>query len=178
MVTAFLFIMPLNKEQKKQIIDDLEDKIDKQKSGVFVSIANLKAGDLFDLRNKLKQSDCLLTVAKKTLLKIAFEGKKLDIDVKKLKGEVALVIGLSDEVSGPKIVNQFAQGNKNLEILGGIFENGFIEKEKVVELARIPSREELLARLVGSISSPISSFANVLQGNIKGLIYALNLIKR
>ena len=177
MVTAFLFIMPLNKEQKKQIIEDLKDKIDKQKSGVFVSIAGLKAGDLFDLRNKLKQNNCLLTVAKKTLLKIAFEGKKLDVDVKKLKGEVALVIGLSDEISGPKIVNQFAQSNKNLEILGGIFENGFIEKEKVVELAMIPSREELLARFVGSISSPISSFANVLQGNIKGLLYILTKIK-
>lgn len=169
--------MPLTKEQKKQIIEDLKEKIDKQKSMVFVAIANLKAKDLIDLRNRLKEKDCLLVVIKKTLLKIASQDKNLPVNTKELEGEVALIFGFEDEMSAAKISNQFASENENLGILGGIFENEFIDKEKVIVLAEIPSREELLARLVGSIKAPLSNFANILQGNIKGLIYVLTNIK-
>jgi len=65
----------------------------------------------------------------------------------------------------------------NLKILGGIFKNEFVEAEKIIELAKLPTREELLARLVGSISAPISNFINVLEANIKGLIYVLTKAK-
>ena len=169
--------MPLTKEQKQQIIEGLKEKIDKQKSMVFVTIANLKAKDMIDLRNRLKEKDCLLFVAKKTLLKIASQEKNLLINVKELKGEVALIFGFKDEVSAANISHQFSLENKNLEILGGIFENEFIDKERVIILAQIPSREELLAKVVGSILSPVSGFVNVLQGNIKGLIYVLTKVK-
>jgi len=65
----------------------------------------------------------------------------------------------------------------NLKILGGFLENKFVEAEKIIELAKLPTREELLARLVGSISAPISNFINVLEANIKGLIYVLTKAK-
>jgi len=170
--------MPLTKEQKKKIIEDLKEKIDKQKSMVFVAIANLKTKDIIDLRKRLKEKDCLLFVAKKTLLKIASQKKNLLIDIKKLEGEIALIFGFKDEISAAKISYQFSLENKNLKILGGIFEDEFIDVEKVIALAKIPSKQELLARLVGTISSPISGFVNVLQGNIKGLIFVLNTIKK
>jgi len=169
--------MPLTKEKKKKIIEDLKEKIDKQKSMVFVSIANLKAKELIDLRDKLKEKDCLLFVVKKTLLKIASQEKKLLINVKELEGELALVFGLGNEISAARIAYQFSLEHEKLKILGGIFKNEFIDKEKVIELAQISSGEELLAKLIGSISSPMSGFINALEGNIKGLIYILRQVK-
>ena len=108
---------------------------------------------------------------------MASQEKKIPVDVKDLESEVALIFGFKDELSAAKIANQFSRSNENLKILGGVFENEFINREKVIVLAEIPSQEELLARFVGSIKAPIANFANVLQGNIKGLTYILSNIK-
>ena len=82
-----------------------------------------------------------------------------------------------DEISPTKTIFQFSRIDPNLKILGGFLENKFVEAEKIIELAKLPTREELLARLVGSISAPISNFVNVLKANIKGLIFVLKQIK-
>jgi large subunit ribosomal protein L10 len=167
--------MPLTKEQKENVIKKLKENIANQKAMVFVSFEKLKASDLFGLRNQLKGSDCLLIVAKKTLLSIAF--KNNDIELNDLPGQVALVLGFKDEVTPAKITYKFSLTNENLKILGGYFDKGFKTIEEVIILAKTPSREELLAKMVGSLSAPISGFANVLQGNIKGLIQVLKQIK-
>ena len=169
--------MPLNKEQKKNIVEKLKQNIAQQKAVVFVAIEGLKTTGLFDLRKKLKEDDCLLIVAKKTLLSIAFKQSKIEFDAKELKGELALIFGFGDEIMPAKIAYQFSKKNKNLEILGGFFENEVKTAQEMIILAKIPSREELLAKVVSSISSPISGFVNVLQGNIKGLIYILKQAK-
>lgn len=171
--------MALTKEQKQKILDDLKEKITKQKAMVFVDFTGLKVKDLFDLRRKLKSTDSQLKVAKKTLIKIAFKKRKFEeIDIKKLKGEIALVFGFKDEISPAKIIHQFTQTNPNLKILGGFLENKFHNTEEIITLAQLPTREELLERLTRSVSAPISNFVNVLEGNIKGLIYALSAIKK
>ena len=79
-----------------------------------------------------------------------------------IPGQLALVFGIEDEIAPARIANQFAKTQENLKILGGIFENRFIEREKVLALANLPSRNELLGRLVGSIYSPVTSFVRVL----------------
>jgi len=165
--------MALTKEQKQKIVEELKENIDKQKSMVFVAIEGLKAADLFDLRKRLKAADCLLIVAKKTLLDIAFKERKVGIEPEKLAGQLALVFGFKDQISPAKIPYNFSLENKNLKILGGFYENKLRDAEEIITLARIPSREELLAGLVGSISAPISGFVNVLQANIKGLMTVL-----
>lgn len=172
----FKIIMPLNKEQKQKIVEKLKEKINKQKSMVFVAVDGLKAADIFDLRKKLKETDCQLQVIKKTLANIAFKKEKLKFDVKTLEGQFALVFGFGDEVSPAKTAYQFSLSNENLKILGGFFEDKFRSAEEMIDLAKIPSKQELFARVVGSISSPISGFVNVLQANIKGLICVLKQI--
>jgi len=169
--------MALTKKQKQKIIDKVKENLEKQKILLFIGIAGLKAEDMLNLRKKLKENNCLITVVKKTLLRIASQEKNMPIDVKKLESEIALIYGFEDEISAAKIINQFSLTNENLKILGGVFENEFIGREKVIELAKIPSREELLGRIVGSIQAPIANFANALQGNIRNLFYILNNIK-
>lgn len=169
--------MALTKEQKQNIIKDLKESVDKQKSMVFVSVKGLKAADLLELRNKLKELNCRLLVAKKTLIDIAFKDSKIEIKTDKLDGQIALIFGFKDEVLPAKTSYEFSKKNENLKILGGFLEDKFREVDEIITLAKIPSKEELLAKVVGSISAPISGFANVLHGNLRNLVYVLKEIK-
>lgn len=165
--------MALTKEQKKKILANLKEKIVKQKVMIFADFTGLKVKDFSNLRKKLKKEGNEIKVAKKTLLSLVLKQGGFEIPLKKLKGEIAAVFGYRDEISPAKTVYQFGLTNTNLKILGGIFEKNFIQAERIIELAQLPTKEELLARLVGSISAPISNFVNVLEANIKGLIYVL-----
>ena len=169
--------MALTKEKKQEIIKDLKEKIGKQKVTVFLDFKGLKAQELFSLRRDLKQLDAKFIVAKKTYVGIAFRDKGMEFDARNLEGQAAVVFGFSDEILPVKAAYDFSKKYKNLKILAGFFENEFKGSEEMIALAQIPPREELLARVVGSISAPISGFANVLQGNIRNLVYALNAIK-
>lgn len=168
----------LSKEQKQKILDDLKDKVAKQKIMIFADFTGLKVKDFYNFRKKIKAAGDALKVAKKTLIQLALKNAKLEMNVKDLKGEIALIFGLKDEISPAKATWQFGEINPNLKILGGIFENKFVGAEKIIELAKLPTRDELLSRLVGSVSAPVSNFFNVLQGNTKGLLRILATIKK
>lgn len=170
--------MALTKDKKKKVIEKIEKNIDEQKIMLFVGIAKMKAKDLLSLKKSLKEKGNTLSVVKKTLFSIASKNKGLSIDSKKLEGEMAVIFGNQDEVSAAKAIDKFSKDNENLTILGGLFEKELIGKEKVVALAQIPSRIELLAKAVGSIKSPVSGFVNVLNGNLRGLVLVLNAISK
>lgn len=170
--------MPSTKAQKAKILDDLRDKVARQKAIVLVGITGLKVKDVSNLRKKLKTTNANIKVFKKTLAEIVFKENKMEFDKKNFKEEIALVFGFDDEVSPAKAVYQFSRENSKFKILGGFLENKFREKEDVIVLAQIPGREELLTKLVGSLSAPMSGLARVLQGNIKGLVYVLSAIKK
>ncbi len=169
--------MAITREQKQEIIKRLKEGLEKQEATVFVGIEGLAASDLFDLRARLKEKDCELSVVKKTLINRAFSEKKIDLDAQNLEGQAALILGYEDVISPAKTAYNFSKENKNLKILGGLYESKFINPEEVINLAKIPSREELLAKVVGSISNPLSGFVNVLQGNIRSLVYVLCAIE-
>ena len=169
--------MPLTREQKEKIVEEIKNNLAKQKAMVFVTLSGVKAKDLFDFRNALKAEDCRCQVAKKTLLQRAFAAKDLNLAVDTLNNQVAVIFSFTDEISPARITHQFSFKNNKIKILGGFFENAFRSVEEVVALAIIPSRTELLAQLVGSIAAPISGFARVLQANLKGLIYVLKQAK-
>jgi len=157
--------MALTKLQKTKQIDSIKEKVSKQKSVIFVDFAKVPSKELFSLRKSLKEVGCNLKIAKKTLIRIAFGQSNISFWNKMkavIPGQLALVFGIEDEIAPARIANQFAKINENLKILGGIFEKKFIDREKVLFLASIPPRNELLGRLVGSIYSPVSSFVRVL----------------
>lgn len=157
--------MALTKEQKTKQIEDVKEKISKQKSVIFVDFSKVNSKDLFSLRKSLKEAGCNLKIAKKTLIRIAFGQSNISFWNKmksSLPGQLALVFGIEDEIAPARISNKFAKDHENFKILGGIFENRFVEKERVLVLANIPPRNELLSRLVGSLSSPMANLARVL----------------
>lgn len=169
--------MPLTKEQKSKVIEDLKDKLSRQKAVIFVNFQGLKVKDMTDLRRKLKKQGIDFRVVKKTLLKLALERGEAKVEIPKLGAEIAAAFDYRDEITGLKILYQFSRENENLKIVGGIINQKFYSGEEIIALAKLPSKKELLARLIGSIASPISNFVNVLQGNIKNLITILAKVK-
>ena len=157
--------MALTKEQKTKQIKSIKENVVKQKSMIFVDFAKVPSKDMFSLRKTLKEAGCNLKIAKKTLVRIAFGQSNISFwnKIKKvIPGQLAVVFGVEDEIAPVRISNEFAKKQENFKILGGIFESRFIDREKVLVLASIPPRNELLGRLVGSIASPMSSFVRVL----------------
>lgn len=166
----------LTRKQKEEIIEELTDKLKRQKGLVFTDFRGLKVGEMQDLRNKLREVGIEYKVAKKTLIKLALEKTKKKVDTSQFEGSIALAFGYQDPIMPVKIVSKFAKEHKNLEILGGLMEDKFLSAEEIKKLAQIPSRNELLAKFIGSIKSPISGFVNVLEGNIRSLIGVLSAI--
>jgi len=170
-------IMALTKQKKQDSIESIKKSLTNQKSIIFADFSKVNSADLFDLRKKLKEAGCALKIGKKTLIRVAFGQSGISFWNKiksSIPGQLALVFGIDDEIAPARISNQFAKKNENFKILGGIFpaEGGsasggevkfrFIDREKALVLANLPSRNELLGRLVGSLSSPITSFVRVI----------------
>jgi len=174
--------MPKTKLQKQEILRTLEKKIKKAKSIVFTEFNSLGVKDNEELRNNLREADSEYTVAKKTLLDIAFKEEKIEnLDIKSFKGKIAAVFGYEDEVAPAKIVDEFQNKNEEnkekVKLVAGILENKFLNTAEVTALAKLPSKEELYAKIVGSLNAPISGFVNVMAGNIRGLVNVLKAIE-
>jgi large subunit ribosomal protein L10 len=169
--------MAKTKEQKKEILEALKDKLNKSKAVVFSSDEGATVQSVEALRKELKQSGAEYLVTKKTLLKLATKDLEGENQVENLKGSVGVTLSYEDEVSGAKVVNNFAKGRETFELSGGILEGVFILPEKIKTLATLPSKEQLLAKLVGTIKAPITGMVGVLSGNTRNLVGVLNAIK-
>lgn len=167
----------LTKDKKKEILKELEEKAKNSKAVVFADYSGLSVKDLTDLRNKMREQGVEFKVARKTLVSLALEKAGLkEVDAKGLEGQIGLAFSNQDEIAAAKMLNDFAKKNDKLKIRGGVLEQKFIDVEKVLSLAKLPSKQELLAKLVGSISAPMSGLLNVCQGNLRGLVYALKAL--
>lgn len=170
--------MAVTKEKKQNIVKDLKEKLSKAKSVVFTKYHGVSANDINDLRAKFKDSGSEYVVAKKTLMDLAFDKSMIKgVKAKELEGEVAAIFGYEDEVMPAKILDEFAREHKTMEIIGGVLENKFIEAERIKALAKLPSKAELYAKIVGSIKAPVSGLVNVLGGNLRSLVCVLKAVE-
>jgi len=170
--------MAKTRAKKESEVKVITDGLKGAKSVVFADISTLKVSDSTDLRRKARKENIDIVTAKKTLLRLAFKEAGLaSIDASAFKGSVALLLGMGDEVAPAKVFETFRKTHENVSLLGGLFEAKLMSAEDVKTLASLPSKQELLARVVGSISSPLSGLVNVLQGNLRGLVYVVNAIK-
>lgn len=165
--------MAKTKEQKTQIIDNLKDKLARKKAIVLLNFRGLKVEESEELRKLLREKQIDLAVTKNTLLKIILNEKGISVADDVLSQPLALAFSYDDEVVISKEISLFAKEHEALEILGGILDEGYVSSDVIEKLAKLPSREELLAKLVGSIASPLSGMVNVLSGNIRGLVNVL-----
>ena len=169
----------LTKPQKQNLVKDLAERLAKIKAAVFADYTGLSVAKMTDLRKKLREQGIEMKVAKKTLIDLAIKEVNIEnVDIKKMAGQVALIMGYGDEISPAKILYNFAKTGEKIKILGGVLENKFIDASGVLGLAKLPSKQELLAKAVGSIAAPLAGLVNVLQGNLRNLVYVLSQIKQ
>jgi len=170
--------MAINKQKKQEIVKEFADKFTRAKSVFFTKYFGVKANDINDLRRRFKTVGGEYAVAKKTLIDRALaESKTAEVKTRELKGEIAAVFSYEDDVAPAKILDEFAKTHAGMQVLGGILENKFLSAEQARVLAKLPSKVELYAKVVGSLQAPISGIVNALAGNLRNLVYVLKAIE-
>ena len=170
--------MAKTRAQKEEAVASLAAAFEGSKLAVLTDYRGLDVPGIDALRAKLREAGIPYTVAKNTIAKIAIaQTSRKPEDTAVFAGPVAIAFG-QDEVEAAKIVCEFAKTNDALEVLGAIDEAGnVLSAEAVLALSKLPSREQLIAQVVGTIAAPLSGFVRVLNGNISGLVYVLKAIE-
>ncbi|PIZ87375.1 50S ribosomal protein L10 [Candidatus Nomurabacteria bacterium CG_4_10_14_0_2_um_filter_30_12] len=157
----------LQKSKKEEIMKSLEKAIKESLSVVFVNFHGMKVSDETVLRKELRDQGVDYRVSRKTLLKRVLT-KKAEGEIPLLSGEVAMAYS-KDEVASPREIFNFQKTHKGiLNILGGIFEGKFVGKERMMEIATIPSREVLLSKIAFLLKSPMQRLAIAVNEVAKG----------
>ncbi|EKD55914.1 MAG: hypothetical protein ACD_58C00343G0001 [uncultured bacterium] len=163
----------ITKDQKKQILDDLKTRLVGVKTVVFSDYRGLKVNEVQILRKSLHKKGIDYKVIKTTLIKKAMDDAGYKIDEEIYSKPLALAFSTKDEVEPSKLIYEFTKEHEKLEILGAIVNDEFYNVSQVKALAKMPGRDELYAKVVGSLNAPISGFVNVLKGNLRGLVSVL-----
>lgn len=154
--------MAITKDKKKEILESVSQVVKDAKSVVFVNFHGLNVGDTTELRRGLRKDEIGYVVAKKTLVRKALEGVKVEGEVPKLEGELAVAYG-NDLTAPAREVHEFSKEHKdNVSILGGIFEGKYMNKEEMMQIALIPSVPVLYGQFVNLINSSIQQFVSAL----------------
>lgn len=170
--------MAITKDQKKEILTELVDKFGRSKSIIFADYRGLDVASVSDLRAELREKGAECKVAKKTLIKLAAKENKIDeLSDEVMDGPVAATFSYEDELSGLKVLFKFSKKNDNLKLLGGVIDGKVVGTDEINALAKLPGREELLAKMIGSMNSPISGFVGVMSNLVSGFVRVLGAYK-
>ncbi len=165
----------MNREEKARVIETLAEKL-RARSAVLVDYQGMDVARSTDLRRRSREAGVEFVVAKNTLTKRAADEAGVEGLSEYLVGPTALAFS-DDPVASAKLMAEFAEGVESFALKGGLLEGSRVLNEAdVVALSRLPSREQLLAQVVGGISSPLTGLVTVLNNTIQGLVVALGQI--
>ncbi|MFC1599451.1 50S ribosomal protein L10 [Patescibacteria group bacterium] len=163
--------MAVSKAKKEEVIAELTDLFKNSKSVVFSDYQGISVKDVQTLRRNLRDNDSTFKVAKKTLIKLAAKDAGFDeIPEEALVGQVGVAFSMGDEIAAAKTLYDFSKTNDAVKLLSAFMEGKTLSKEETLELAKIPGKDELLAKLVGSMKSPISGFHGVLYSLLRSFV--------
>ncbi len=168
--------MAKTRAQKEQDLQELTDRLKAAKSVVFTDYRGTTVKDIDTFRKGLRKEGVVSKVYKVSLVKKAMEANGIDASALEYKTPVILSLSEEDEVAPARVIKNLSKDIKTVAILSGIFDGKFASREQVLVLADLPSKDELRAKLVGTINAPVSGFVNVLAGNLRGLVNVLNAI--
>ena len=150
-------------ELKQPVVNAIAEDIKDAQSIVLVDYRGLTVEEDTELRKQLREAGIIYKVRKNTMMKRAFEGTDFAVLDEHLEGPSAIAISKDDVTAPARILCNFAKKAKALELKAGVVEGTFYDVAGLTELSTIPSREELLSKLLGSIQSPITNFARVIK---------------
>lgn len=154
--------MPKTLAQKQEIVAELAAQARRMKSAVFTSIGGYTMEDADKMRAQGRKEGVELVVAKKSLLARALKDAGVNVDVVAFEGSILTAFGMQDEVAPAKMIAALSKDRESIKIIGGLMEGKNVDATYIKTLAKLPSKKELYAKLVGSIYSPVSGFVRVL----------------
>jgi large subunit ribosomal protein L10 len=149
-------------ELKQPVVQEISGQIEGAQSVVVVDYRGLTVAQDTQLRKELREAGVTYKVYKNTLMNFAFKGTEFEALAPVLEGPSAIAISKEDATAPARIIANFAKTAQSLEIKAGVVEGDFYDAEGMKAIAAIPSRQELLSKLLGSIQSPITNFARVI----------------
>ena len=166
------------KEQKAEQVELLMEKLKKAKVAVLTDYRGLTVSQMQDLRGKLRTGNVEYRVVKNTLARRAADAAGYPALESELKGPVAIAFGYEDMSLPPRLINEFVRTTRlKLEVVGGLVEGRVVDRDQIKQLADLPSREVLLAQLLGTLQSPVAQLVGIMQTPVQQLIGVLNAYK-
>ena len=151
----------MNKEQKKQYINDMSNQFDKSEAVIVAHYQGLTVSQLDDLRKRMREHGIIFKITKNRITKLALEKTKCKDISNLFKGPTAVAMS-EDAITSAKILTKFSKENENLKILGGIMGNDILDLAGVQNVATLPTLDEARAKIVGILRSPAQKIASIL----------------
>ena len=170
-IIPLLYVQPKSKrryielakvEEKKPIVQEIKDNLDGAKSVVLIDYLGITVDQDTKLRRATREAGVTYKVYKNTMVNLAIEGTEFADLAKDLEGPTALAISKEDATAPARVVAKFAKDIKALSLKSGVVEGTYYDEAGINVIATIPSKEELLSKLLGSLQSPITNFARVI----------------
>lgn len=162
--------------QNKEMLEKIKADLDGISALWVVDYRGLTVKQVQELRHNIRETDAVMTVYKNTLMRIALNETGNPEMEPCLEGPSAFVFVHGDPVASAKALKDFAASNQKLEIKGGLMDGAYVTAEQVIEIASLPSREELIAKLLGTLNNPLVGIVRVLNGPMEAFARCVNQI--
>jgi len=162
---------------KSEKIDAIKSKIEKAQVALITEYKGYTVEEITNLRRELQKQGGDYMVTKNTLAKVAIKGTEYEVMTDLMKGPIAIAFGFEDQVSPAKVVSKFIKDSKKGEILGAVLEGNLLSASEAKALANLPSKEELYAKMLGSINSPATGLTLGINGVMAALTRAVAAVR-
>lgn len=163
---------------KNEKVEHFKKQFENAKVAVVTDYRGYTVEEITELRRKLQKSDADYTVTKNTLCKLASKGTSFESIEELMQGPTAIAFGFGDEVSAAKVVANFIKENKKGEIKGAVLDGKVLSADEAKKLALLPSKEELYAKILGSINSPATGIVYGIDGVMSALVRAIDAVAK
>ncbi|PIR20478.1 MAG: 50S ribosomal protein L10 [Deltaproteobacteria bacterium CG11_big_fil_rev_8_21_14_0_20_47_16] len=167
----------MNRTEKANEVSQLKQRFEKSKSMIFADYRGLSVAEITELRQKLSAQQSTMKVVKNRLAKLAFKDLNVEGMDDYLKGPTAIASSDADAVVPAKILVDFAKDHEKLQLRAGYMDGIVLDLKAIMALAKLPSREVLLAKMLGSLNAPASNLVNVLAAVPRSLVTVLAAVR-
>jgi large subunit ribosomal protein L10 len=168
----------LERSQKEQVVAELHGKLERATAAILTDFKGMTVAEMTGLRDALSAEKLEYQVVKNTLMRLASDGTPASSLEHLLKGTCAVVIGYGDPAVPAKVIKKFAKTNEKLKVKAGVLGPRMLNPDQVAALAELPPRDELLAKLLGTLNAVPTSLVTVLSGVPRAFVGVLAAIQR
>lgn len=167
----------LNISQKKGLVESLAKELADAEISFLVDYKGLTVSQVTELRAKLREAGAQMAVVKNTLMRLAVKETGSEVLTDLFKGPNAIIISKDDPVAPAKVISDFLKTNEKIQLKGAALGGKLLSEDDVIQLAKMPSKEELLAKLVYTLNAVPTNLVNVLAGVPRSFLNVLNAVK-